>query len=239
MEGNIFCLENLRRISVLTRIEICLKPWILLVPHLPRKIILYQRQNVNNNSGRKPAEGETSSTSSANRISLANSTPAPKSGGEVSEFHSVEDISISRTNSQIDTREDNSNTETTICNNMAIQTDFPQIIVPFLQRNKWEREYATAKPNKFRKIDSYFKNTSSIELNQQKNFEDSFLNLSINDHERNINSQDVRAVAGQDLLEWPDIGLALSRSQDVIHSTPVRIQNNSGSQNYRIKTMAK
>ena len=66
---------------------------------------------------------------------------------------------------------------------------------------KREMEYATAKPNKFRKIDSYFKNISSIELNRQKSLEDSFLNLSIDDHEKNINSQEVRAVIGQDFLE--------------------------------------
>ena len=113
-------------------------------------------QNSNNNSNK--AEGETSGTSSStNRISQsANSTLAPNSGVEVSEFHSIEDISISRTNSQTDTRENyNSNEETTVLNNTAIQTDFPQISVPFPQRNKREREYATAKPNKFRKIDSH------------------------------------------------------------------------------------
>ena len=136
-------------------------------------------QNENNNSGHKPAEGETSSTSSsANRISPANSTPAPNSGVEVSEFNSVEDISISKINSQTKARENiNSNAELTVLNDIAIQTDCPQITVPFPQRNKREREYATAKPSKFRKIDSYFRNMSSFELNQQKSLEDSFLNL--------------------------------------------------------------
>ena len=102
-------------------------------------------------------------------------------------------------------------------------------MVPLPQRNKREKEYATAKPNKFRKIDSYFKNMSSIELNRQKSLEDSFLNLAIDDHERNINSQDVRAVTGQDFLEWLDNGLSWSKSKELIHSTPVNPQFNSGS----------
>ena len=110
-------------------------------------------QNSNNNSNE--TEGETSGTScSANRISQVNTncTPAPNPGVEVSVFHSVEDISICRINCQTETRENlNSNTESTVLKNTAIQT-FPQITVPFPQRNKGEREYATAKPNKFRKI---------------------------------------------------------------------------------------
>ena len=95
-------------------------------------------QNANNNSDK--AEGETSSqsSSSSNRISQgANSTPAPNTGVEVSEFHSVEDISIFRTNSQTNTRQNkNSDTETTVCNTTAVQTEFPQIITPFPQRHK-------------------------------------------------------------------------------------------------------
>ena len=82
-------------------------------------------QNLNNSD---KAEGETSGTSSsANRNGQsANSTSAPNSGVEVSEFHSVEDISISGKNSQTDTRENNnSNKESTVLNNTVIQTDFP------------------------------------------------------------------------------------------------------------------
>ena len=81
-------------------------------------------QNENNNSGRKPEEGEASTSTSANRISL------PNSGGEVSEFYFVEDVSISRTNSKTDTRENkNSNKESTVLNDTAIQTDLSQISV--------------------------------------------------------------------------------------------------------------
>ena len=92
---------------------------------------------------------------------------------------------------------------------------------------------------KFRKIDSYFKNASSKELNQQKSLEGSFLSLSIDDHERNINSQDVRAVTGQDFLEWPDIGLAWSKSQELIHSTLVKPEINSASKNQKNKSLVK
>ena len=72
-------------------------------------------RNSNNNSSQKPTEGEPSSSNSSNRISNSNSTPAPGSGAEVSEFHSVEDVSISRTNSTTDLTENaNSNEETAI-----------------------------------------------------------------------------------------------------------------------------
>ena len=105
------------------------------------------------------------------------------------------------------------------------------MVIHFPRRNKREREYATAKPNKFRKIYSYFKNVSSIELNRQKSLEDSFQDVSIDDHEKNINSQEVRAVGGQDFFEWPDIGLAWSKSKEIIHSTPMRPGINSRPQN--------
>ena len=81
-----------------------------------------------------------------------------------------------------------------------------------------------AKPNKFRKIDSYSKNVSSIELNRQMSLEESFLNLSIDYHEKNVNSQEVRAVMGKDCLEWPEIGMSWSKSNEIIHSTPMRPQ---------------
>ena len=78
----------------------------------------------------------------------------------------------------------------------------------------------------------------SIELNRQKNLEDSFLNLSIDDHEKNVNSQEVRALLGQDFLEWPNIGLSWSKSNEIIHLTPMRPQINSGPQNFAINNMA-
>ena len=177
---------------------------------------------VNNNNNGDRAEKETNgpSTSSAN-------TPAPRSGGEVSEFHSVEDISISRNNSQTNQdRIENSVTDKTVCNN-SVQTEFPQILTPLPQR-KWERDYAIAKPNKFRKIDSYFKNASSIQLNRQLDLEQSLQDLSLNDHERNINSQEVRETINPRLLDWPEINLSWSKSNEMIHSTPIRPQNNSG-----------
>ena len=33
----------------------------------------------------------------------------------------------------------------------------------------------------------------------------------IDDHEKNVNSQEVRAVTGQDFLEWPDVGLEVKK----------------------------
>ena len=104
-------------------------------------------RNSNNNRGCKPVDGEPSSSNSADRISNSNSTPAPGSGAEVSEFHSVEDVSIFRTNSKTHVTENansnkelatqtDSNLESTIVNNTAIQTDFPQMVTPFPQRNK-------------------------------------------------------------------------------------------------------
>ena len=112
-------------------------------------------------------------------------------------------------------------------NSTAVQTDFPNIMVPQLQRKR-EREFLTAKPvSKFRKINFYFKNVSSIELNNSKILED-LHNMSLNDHEENINSQDVRDVIDPEFLDWPNIGTQWSRSQQKIYSTPVRTQNDSG-----------
>ena len=52
--------------------------------------------------------------------------------------------------------------------------------------------------------------------------------MSLNDHEENINSQDVRDVIGLEFLDWPDVGTQWSRSQQKLHSTLVRTQNDSG-----------
>ena len=84
--------------------------------------------NKNNNSDKAEKETNCPTTSSAIH------TPAPRSGGEVSEFHSVKDISISRNNSQTNQdRIENSVTDKTVCNN-SVQTEFPQILAPLPQR---------------------------------------------------------------------------------------------------------
>ena len=56
--------------------------------------------------------------------------------------------------------------------------------------------------------------------------------MSIKDHEKNVSSQEVRAVIGQDFLEWPDTGLSWAKSNQILYSTPMRSQINSGSQDY-------
>ena len=99
--------------------------------------------------------------------------------------------------------------------------------MPLPQRTKREREFATAKPNsKFRKI------------SRQKSLEDSMLDLSKDDHEKNICSQDVRSSVGQDFLEWPDIGTAWPRSQELMNSTPIRSQGAPGFDNYRTRNQS-
>ena len=65
-------------------------------------------------------------------------------------------------------------------------------------------------------------------MNRQFDLEHSFQDLSLNDHERNINSQEVRETINPGLLDWPEINLSWSKSNEMMHSTPIRPQNNSG-----------